>query len=122
MVTLSDGHSATADAQGRYRIDLVPVGAYTVDATDPATGDRGRATASIASQDQVVTTNITLVGVGKVIVTVKDGGLNPVSGAQVKLDSQTVFGGRQTGTTQADGTLTFANVLAGGTAFPLPIH
>jgi hypothetical protein len=114
VVTLSDGHSATADAQGRYRIDLVPVGAYTVDATDPATGDRGRATASIASQDQVVTTNITLVGVGKVIVTVKDGGLNPVSGAQVKLDSQTVFGGRQTGTTQADGTLTFANVLAGG--------
>src|SRR6478672_6845938 len=114
VVTLSDGHSATADVQGRYRIDLVPVGAYTVDATDPATGDRGRATASIASQDQVVTTNITLVGVGKVIVTVKDGGLNPVSGAQVRLDSQTVFGGRQTGTTQADGTLTFANVLAGG--------
>ena len=45
VITLSDGHSATADSQGRYRIDLVPVGAYTVDATDPATGDRGRASA-----------------------------------------------------------------------------
>jgi hypothetical protein len=114
VITLSDGHSVTADAQGRYRIDLVPVGAYTVDATDPTTGDRGRASAAIASQDQVVTTNITLIGVGKVIITVKDGGSLPVSGAQVRLDSQTVFGGRQTATTQADGTLTFANVLAGG--------
>lgn len=114
VINLSDGHSATADAQGRYRIDLVPVGSYTVDATDPATGDRGRATSTIASQDQVVTTNVTLIGTGKVIVTVKDGGLNPLAGAQVKLDSQTIFGGRQTGTTQANGTLTFANVLAGG--------
>ncbi|MGZ4875462.1 MAG: beta strand repeat-containing protein, partial [Candidatus Angelobacter sp.] len=114
VITLSDGHSATADSQGRYRIDLVPVGSYTVDATDPSTGDRGRSSAAIASQDQVVTANVTLIGVGRVIVTVKDGGLNPVSGAQVRLDSQTVFGGRQTGATQADGTLTFANVLAGG--------
>jgi Carboxypeptidase regulatory-like domain/Bacterial TSP3 repeat/Bacterial Ig-like domain (group 2) len=113
VVTLSDGHSTTADAQGRYRMDLVPVGAYTIDVTDPVTGDRGRANATIASQDQIVTSNITLIGVGKVIVTVKDGGLNPVAGAQIKLDSQTVFGGRQTGTTQADGTLTVATVLAG---------
>jgi Carboxypeptidase regulatory-like domain/Bacterial TSP3 repeat len=113
VITLSDGHSATADAQGRYRIDLVPVGSYTVDGTDPATGDRGRSNATIATQDQIVTANVTLIGVGKVIVTVKDGGLNPVAGAQLRLDSQTVFGGRQTGTTQANGTLTFANVLAG---------
>jgi hypothetical protein len=113
VVTLSDGHTATADVQGRYRLDLVPVGSYTVDVTDPATGDRGRATATISSQDQIVPTNVTLIGVGKVIVTVKDGSLNLVPGAQIRLDSQTIFGGRQTGSTQADGTLTFANVLAG---------
>ncbi len=113
VISLSDGHTATADAQGRYRLDLVPVGSYTVDVTDPATGDRGRSSATISSQDQIVPTNITLIGVGKVVVTVKDGALNLVPGAQVKLDSQTVFGGRQTGSTQADGTLTFANVLAG---------
>ena len=94
-------------------MDLVPVGSYTIDVTDPATGDRGRASATISSQDQIVTANVTLIGVGKVIVTVKDGGLNPVPGAQIRLDSQTIFGGRQTGTAQADGTLTFANVLAG---------
>jgi hypothetical protein len=113
VVILSDGHTTIADAQGHYRIDLVPVATYTIDVTDPVTGDRGRANATIGSQDQVVTANVTLVGVGKVILTVKDGGLNPVSGAQIKLDSQTTFGDRQTGTTQADGTLTFANVLAG---------
>jgi len=112
-ITLSDGHNATADAQGHYRLDLVPVGSYTVDVTDPATGDRGRASATIASQDQIVPTNVTLIGVGKVIVTVKDGGLKLVAGAQIRLDSQTIFGGRQTGSTQADGTLTLANVLAG---------
>ena len=113
VITLSDGHTATADVQGRYRLDLVPVGSYTVDVTDPATGDRGRASATINSQDQIVPTNVTLIGVGKVVVTVKDGALNLVPGAQVRLDSQTVFGGHQTGSTQADGTLTFASVLAG---------
>ena len=113
VISLSDGHTATADVQGRYRLDLVPVGSYTVDVTDPATGDRGRASATISSQDQIVPTNVTLIGVGKVVVTVKDGSLNLVPGAQVQLNSQTIFGGRQTGSTQADGTLTFANVLAG---------
>ena len=113
VISLSDGHTAIADVQGRYRLDLVPVGSYTVDVTDPATGDRGRASATISSQDQIVPTNVTLIGVGKVVVTVKDGSLNLVPGAQIKLDSQTIFGGRQTGSTQADGTLTFANVLAG---------
>src|SRR5262249_5484014 len=101
-ISLSNGQNTTADASGHYRVDFVPVGNYNVDATDPATGDRGRTGASLSSQDQVVTANITLNGVGKVVVTVHDGGNNAVAGAQVNLDSQTAFGGRQTGTTQAD--------------------
>src|SRR6185437_14047689 len=35
------------------------------------------------------------------------------SGATVRVDSNTIFGGEQVGTTQADGTFTFNNVLAG---------
>lgn len=112
-ISLSNGQTTTADSQGHYRLDFVPVGNYNVDATDPATGDRGRTGASLSTQDQVATVNITLNGVGKVVVTVNDGGGNAVSGAQVNLDSETVFGGRQTGTTQADGTLIFSHVLAG---------
>jgi hypothetical protein len=112
-INLSNGQSTIADAQGHYRLDFVPVGSYTVDATDPTTGDRGRNSASLSAQDQVATANITLIGTGKVVIAVQDGGNSPVSGAQVFLDSQTIFGGRQTGTTQADGTLTFSHVLAG---------
>jgi hypothetical protein len=113
IVRLSNGLNTVADSQGHYRLDLVPVARYSVDVTDPATGDRGQTTATIATQDQVVAANITLNGIGKVIVTVVDGGSSLVSGAQVNLASQTIFGGTQTGTTQADGTLTFNSVLAG---------
>jgi hypothetical protein len=116
IVRLSNGQNAVADSQGHYRLDLVPVGRYTVDVTDPTTGDRGQVAATLATQDQLVTANVTLNGVGKVVVTVVDGGNNPVSEAQVNLSSQTIFGGTQTGATQADGTLTFNNVLAGNFA------
>jgi hypothetical protein len=115
-VTLSNGQTTVADSQGKYRFDFVPVGSYNVNATDVPNNDRGVSSASIASQDQVVTTNVTLNGVGKVVVTVVDGGGAKVTGAQVNLDSQTGFGGRQTGTTQSDGTLTFNHVLAGNYA------
>lgn len=113
IVRLSNGLTAPADTNGHYRFDFVPVGRYTVDATDTPTGDRGESSATIATQDQVVTLNINLNGVGKVVIKVLDGANNPVSGAQVNLASQTIFGGIQTGATQSDGTLTFTNVLAG---------
>ncbi len=113
IVSLSNGVNVTADAQGHYRFDFVPVGSYTLDATDPASGDRGRAFGSIASQDQVVPANITMNGVGSVVVKVQDGGNHPVGGAQLSLSSQTIFGGVQAGTTQPDGTFTFQHVLAG---------
>ncbi len=113
QVKLSNGLNASTDAQGHYRLDFVPVGSYTVDVTDPSNGDRARGGAAIVSQDQVVNVNLSLNGVGKVVVTVKDGANTAVSGATVNLDSSTIFGGRQTGTTQADGTLAFSNVLAG---------
>ena len=113
IVRLSNSQNTVADSQGHYRLDLVPVGRYTVDVTDPTTGDRGQTAATLATQDQLVTANVTLNGVGKVVIKVLDGGNNPVSEAQVNLASQTIFGGTQTGTTQADGTLSFNNVLAG---------
>ena len=113
IITLGNGRSATADSTGKYRFDFVPVAGYTLSVTDPSTGDRGQGGATISTQDQVVTANITLNGVGRVVVTVLDGSNAAVSGATVNVDSLTSFGGRQTGTTQADGTLTFNNVLAG---------
>src|SRR5262249_6974628 len=54
---INNGRSATADAQGRYRLDFVPVGSYTINVTDPSNGDRGQGGATISTQDQVVTGN-----------------------------------------------------------------
>ena len=113
VVILNNGFSAVADAAGHYRIDLVPLGAYTLDATEPSTGDRGRAGGTIGTQDQVVPVNITLNGQGQVVVTVRDGADALVPGAVVSVTSRTVWNGTQTGTTQADGTVTFQRVLAG---------
>ena len=113
QVRLSNGVNTVTDAQGHYRLDFVPVGNYTVDVTDPSNGDRARSSATIASQDQISTVNLTLNGLGRVVVTVKDGANNLVSGATVRVDSNTIFGGEQVGATQADGTFTFNNVLAG---------
>lgn len=113
IISLGNGRSTTADSTGKYRLDFVPVGSYNLSITDPSTGDRGQGVATISTQDQVVTVNITLNGVGRVVITVLDGANAAVSGATVNVDSQTIFGGRQTGSTQADGTLTFNNVLAG---------
>jgi hypothetical protein len=108
------GLTATTDTQGRYRIELVPVGTYTLDVTDTATGDRGRSVGNVPGQDETGTANVTLNGQGTVIVTVRDGAGNTVSGAQITVSSRTSFGGSQTATTNANGIASFIRVLTGG--------
>src|SRR5262249_48791182 len=88
-------------------------GAYTVSVADAPTGDQGRAAGSITSQGQATTVNVVLNGVGAVVVTVADGGGQPVSGALVTVASGTVFGGSSSGTTLQNGSATFNQVLAG---------
>ena len=107
------GLASTTDAQGQYRFDFLPLGTYTIDATDPATGDRGLASGTVSAQDEVRNVNVTLRGQGQVVVTVRDGAGALVEGAQVTLVSQTQFGGTQTAVTLADGTATFQRVFAG---------
>jgi hypothetical protein len=107
------GLSVQTNAQGQFRFDFLPLGSYTIDAADPATGDRGQAVGTISAQDQVSNVNVVLRGQGQVVVTVRDGAGALVAGAQVTLNSQTQFGGSQTAVTQPDGTATFSRVLAG---------
>jgi len=107
------GLTTTTDANGYYEFDVLPVGTYQISVTNPATGDQGAASGTINSQDQVVTVNVTLNGLGQVVITVIDGGGNAITGAQVALTSTTSFGGTQNGVTQSDGMVTFAKVLAG---------
>ncbi|MBC7924367.1 MAG: carboxypeptidase regulatory-like domain-containing protein, partial [Bryobacteraceae bacterium] len=113
VVSISPGGlSATADASGRFRFDYLSFGTYTINASEPATGDRGTATAIVQTQDEVKTANVTLNGLGIVRVTVRDGGGGFVRGAAVTLTSNT-FTTTQTAVTQADGTVVFPRVLAG---------
>src|SRR6202035_1012667 len=107
------GLTATTDSNGFYEFDVLPVGNYQISVTNPATGDEGVGSGTISSQDQIVTVNINLNGLGQVVVTVIDGGGNLISGAQLALTSTTAFGGVQNGVTQSNGTFTFSQVLAG---------
>lgn len=107
------GLTTTTDTNGNYEFDILPVGTYRVSVTNSATGDQGSASGTISSQDQIVTVNVTLNGLGQVVVTVIDGGGNEIAGAQVALTSTTSFGGTQNGVTQSNGTVTFNQVLAG---------
>jgi hypothetical protein len=114
QVTLSTyGLSTITDANGIYSFDILPTGTYQLSVTNPATGDQGVGSGTINTQDQIVTVNISLNGLGQVVVTVVDGGDNLISGAQVALTSTLSFGGTQTGVTQSNGTFTFSKVLAG---------
>ncbi|MDT7780154.1 MAG: large repetitive protein [Acidobacteriota bacterium] len=106
--------TATADAQGHYTVDNVPLGNFIVDVSDAATGDRGRQTNQLNANGATATVNVVMNGTGRVVVTVRRLSNSVVSGAQVSLTGQMQFGGTQNLTTQTDGTATFEHVLAGG--------
>jgi hypothetical protein len=106
--------TVTADASGHYTLVGVPIGVFTLNVTDPATSDRGTATGQITSNGQNLSINISLNGVGSVTVQVDYAAGGVVPNASLTLAGQSVFGGSYTGMTQANGTYTFPNVLAGG--------
>jgi hypothetical protein len=115
QVKLSNGLSVFADATGTYAMKFVPLGTYSVSATNPVNGDQGSTAVTLGTQDQTQTANITLNGLGSVAVTVTDGGGSPVTNALLTLSGQSNSGSPFTfnGVTQVNGTFTFGNVPAG---------
>ena len=105
--------TTTSDAQGRYTFAFVPIGSFSLDVTDPATGDRGRTSNQVSINGEVRTVNVILNGIGSLTVVVRDAAGNLVANAQVFLSERDQFGGSQSGITQGDGTIVFPNVLAG---------
>ena len=92
--------------------DKVALFDYDVASSDPGTGDRGTANVALTAANQTVTSNVTLVGLGTVVVTVQDGSLTKVAGVLVTINGS-VYGQQQQAVTQADGTATFNQQLAG---------
>ena len=96
-----------------YQFDLVPVGDFTVTATEVATGDKGVASSRIAAASEVKTLNVRLVGQGTVNVRTLDEGGAPVAGAKVTVRTTTPFGTQATLDTGANGEASFVKVPAG---------
>ena len=116
QVTLSNGATTQADANGLYTLSYVPLGTYTISVTDPSDGDQGTGSVTLSTQGQVQTVNINLNGQGNVMVTVLNALGNPDASAILVLTGQTQFGGTFNGVTQANGTYTFSQVPAGAFA------
>jgi hypothetical protein len=113
QVRLSGGLASVADANGVYTFNFVPLGSYTITATDPNNGDQGVGSVTLGAQDEVQNVNITLNGQGTVLATVIDATGAPVVNALLTLNGQTSFGGTFYGVTQPDGTFVFSQVPAG---------
>ncbi len=97
-------------SNGAYQFTTVPVGGFTVVAQNLTTGDIGQASGVLSANTQQISLNVTLDGVGTVMVNVTNGS-SPDVGAQVMAYS--AYGKTYTGTTDTHGTVTLNNVLAG---------
>ncbi|MBS1818371.1 MAG: carboxypeptidase regulatory-like domain-containing protein [Acidobacteria bacterium] len=101
------------DESGAYQFPLVAPGPYTVEASD-ANGNRGRASAQVTSGLESVVPVVYL-GRSTVIVRVLNGVGATVGGAQVQLQSSSLFGSAaaRTATTNATGEVSFPDVFVG---------
>lgn len=104
--------SDNTDLFSQYRFGYMPLGVYTVEANDGA-GNRGRTTAQITNTNQTVKANISYLGVGSIIGTVKSALGNAIPGATVKLNSQSMFGGQATAISDENGEFSFDDVYVG---------
>lgn len=113
-VVLSGSILATAasNAAGQFVFTYVPIGNFTLDATD-YTGNHGRATGSILKASTIVQSNVTYLGQGTVSGVVTDSSQNPVPFANVSLNSGSIFGGVNSTTTDGAGNYSFSNVFVG---------
>lgn len=104
--------STTTDALGHYTFPFVPVGAFTVQASD-SSSHQGAANGLVAATSQTVTANIQFSGTGTVSGTVQDQKGNPAANAQVALQSNTAVQQQVSGQADANGHYSFSNVVMG---------
>ncbi len=101
------------DGSGTYRLEFVPLGAYTLDARD-GQGNQGRTSPSLQFTSQVVRADIGFLGRGLVTGRVENTAGQPVAGAEVRTSSGGIFSQVLTGTTGPDGRFAIEGVFVGG--------
>ena len=100
------------DPFGQYIFDFVPLGSYSLDATD-LLGNRGRSGGNVSATAQVNVNDIGFLGCGQVVGVVRDAALNPVASALLSLSSGSVFGGNASTSSDGAGRYVFSNVFIG---------
>ena len=116
LILQSNGPVALAltDDQGQYLATNVPLGAFTVNVTDPTNGDQGQATGTLAAVE-TVTVDVQLLGVGSVRLFVRDFAGELIEAAEATLQFAR-FGQRtvlDNPSREPNGSLLFPFVVAG---------
>ncbi|HCE69195.1 MAG TPA: hypothetical protein DER40_17340 [Geobacter sp.] len=105
--------SDTSDP-GRYRMEFVPLGDFTVEGYDPVTERRGVGAGRLNADGEIVTADVVVTPRGSVKGTVLNyGGTAPVGGAPVSISVSGVTGFSFSSVTAPDGTFFFSGVPAG---------
>ncbi|HEX3130768.1 MAG TPA: carboxypeptidase regulatory-like domain-containing protein [Thermoanaerobaculia bacterium] len=103
---------AETDGSGSYKLEFVPLGAYTLDGNDDQ-GNRARTTSSIEFTSQVVRADLGFLGRGRVTGKVENTAGQAVAGAQVRTSSRGIFDQVLTATSGPDGRFTIDGVFVG---------
>ena len=103
----------TTDNAGHYALDALPLGQFSVTATEAATRGVGRVLGALTANGQTVTQNITFFPQGALVVTVVDsnGGAAPFAQVNVSSSNNLAGDGFQV-TTDATGIIVVEHVLA----------
>lgn len=104
----------TTDADGRFELTSIPIGRFTIDASDPASGRVGRASDELLFEGHAVDVAVLQVPRGVVRgFVVQSDGTTPVPGANVKLAGSGVVRTELQATTREDGSFRFEGISAG---------
>ena len=105
---------ATTDGSGRFEMTAIPVGDFTIEAFDPLTGRRGRATGRLSAEGQAVDVTVLQLPRGTVegFVVGADGGTR-IPAASVQLIGGSFVQTALIATTRPDGSFRFEGVPAG---------
>jgi len=101
------------DAAGNYQLHDVSAGAFRLSVIDPASGDRGQASARIDTEGETARADIRMNGQGQVVVTVIDAAGNPVPDAPVTMTALGAVGDTRSMAADRTGRVVFDGVAVG---------
>ena len=105
---------ATTDVDGRFELNAIPIGSFSIEAFDPLTGRRGRASGQLTTEGETVDLTVLQLPRGTVFgfVVAADGGTR-IGGATITLRGGGFVSTELTATTRPDGSFRFEGTSAG---------